>query len=99
MSRHALPGKHTRREGRCTDRALHLEHMTVRLGATAKVVTAHYTGKAAALAGADHVHILVIGKDVYQDAVARLQTVAVRRRHVALGSVGLGFVDLRWSGR
>src|SRR5437879_3127630 len=39
MAGHALAGEYARGEGRGTDRTLHLEHVTVRLGTAAEAVT------------------------------------------------------------
>src|SRR6202034_1632158 len=38
MTRHALPRKNTRGEWRCTDRALHLKHVSMRLGTATEIM-------------------------------------------------------------
>src|SRR5882672_2684012 len=47
---HAHSRKYTRRERRSANRALHLEHVSVRAGTAAKVMTFYDAGKAAPLA-------------------------------------------------
>ena len=42
------------------------------LRSAAKTVAPNNTGKATSLAGADHIDVLVIGEDVDQDLIARL---------------------------
>src|SRR6202012_4162851 len=52
VPRHTLPGENPRGERGSADRTLHLEHVSVSLGATTKVMAADHTGKPASLAGA-----------------------------------------------
>src|SRR5450631_2561573 len=47
--------------------------MSVGFGATTKVMAAHYAGKPAALAGANHVDVFGVFENVYQNLVARFQ--------------------------
>ncbi len=72
VARHTLTGEYARRERRCTDRTLHLEHVTVRLGTAAEAVATNDARKTAALGGSDHINELLVGEDVDQNAVASL---------------------------
>src|SRR6476660_4440258 len=60
VARHALPWKHARRKAGSANRALHLEHVSVRFGSAAKSVTPYYARETAALRSADHIHKLRI---------------------------------------
>jgi hypothetical protein len=101
VARHTLAGKDARRERGCADGALHLEHVTVCLGAAAEAMTTNNAGKATSLGGADHIDKLLVGEDIDHDAIASLHCAFVTlfcgfdrnflehldRRHVRFGEV------------
>src|SRR6185437_9499512 len=64
---HTLAGEYTRRERRCTDRTLNLEHVTVRLGTAAETVAANDTRKTTSLGSADHIDEPLVVEDIDQN--------------------------------
>ena len=72
VARHTLTREYTRRERRCADRALDLEHVTVRLRTAAEAMTANDARETAALRGPDDVDELLVAEDLDHDAIAGL---------------------------
>src|SRR4051812_14109450 len=90
VSRHAHALEDTRRERRCADGALHLEHVSVGCGAATELVAFDYTREAASLAGAGDIDELFVLEDVDQNFVADFCAVRFSGSFVTL-LAGFGF--------
>src|SRR3954449_161031 len=96
---HPHAREHSRGVGRRADRARRaVEHRAVRAAAAGEVVTLHGALKTLALAGADHVHVVLLVEDRGLDLVAGLELLAgveaellqlADRRHAGLAEVPL----------
>src|SRR5207302_2682574 len=81
VSRHPHAFEYTRRKRRRSDRTSNLEHRTVRLRTTAKVMPLHHTLKASSLADSHDVDKLFAIEDLDQHAIPDLhRSIAIRGR-------------------